>query len=120
MTQMQAPFLARRTWYIRRVSLDGPLKRRKPVKKSWLRFSMAAACALLAACAVITVNVYFPEKAAKEAYKSLDEMLLKGGADQKAPGAETPPGSEPAAPATEPKEPEAKPQSSLFDSMPRF
>ncbi|HBA87693.1 MAG TPA: DUF1318 domain-containing protein, partial [Geobacter sp.] len=40
---------------------------------------LALSCLFLAACAVITVNVYFPEKAAKEAYKSLDDMLLKSG-----------------------------------------
>jgi len=50
-----------------------------------LKWSIAAMCALLTACAVITVNVYFPEKDVKEAYKSLDEMLLKQGGDTKKP-----------------------------------
>ncbi len=44
-----------------------------------VKWFVAALCGLLAACAVITVNVYFPEKDVKQAYKSLDEMLLKQG-----------------------------------------
>ncbi len=47
--------------------------------RNWLKLSIAAACGLLAACAIITVNVYFPEKDVKQAYKSLDDMLLKQG-----------------------------------------
>ena len=42
---------------------------------------LAAACGLLASCAIITVNVYFPEKAVKDAFKSVDGMMLKGGDD---------------------------------------
>lgn len=72
-----------------------------------LKSIFAMACFFLAACAVITVNVYFPEKAAKEAYKSLDEMLLKPG--EKAPAQGTSP---------VPVAPEAKPQSSLFHDLP--
>jgi len=82
------------------------------MKRGLLQWLLALACFLLAACAVITVNVYFPEKAAKEAYKSLDDMLLKTGqqppagpagpADQKS----TPPGAE-----------SAKPQSRWFDGF---
>ena len=49
------------------------------MRSRFLKGVLAIACFLLAACAVITVNVYFPEKAAKEAYQSLDEMLLKNG-----------------------------------------
>jgi uncharacterized protein len=75
------------------------------MKRHIMKMILALSCFILAACAVITVNVYFPEKAAKEAYKSLDEMLLKPG--EKAPGAK---GTAPA-----PSAPEAKPQSSLFD-----
>lgn len=66
-------------------------------------------CGLLAACAIITVNVYFPEKAAKEAYKSLDDMLLKNPAD-KAPGE--------GQPGVEQREPDVKPQSRLFEQPP--
>lgn len=74
------------------------------MKRGFLKSFFALACLVLGACAVITVNVYFPEKAAKEAYKSLDDMLLKTG--------EQPPGGK--APATVPSEPELKPQSRSF------
>ncbi|MGA7826804.1 MAG: DUF1318 domain-containing protein [Geobacteraceae bacterium] len=47
------------------------------MKKAFTRWTIAAATGLLAACAFITVNVYFPEKDVKQAYQSLDEMLLK-------------------------------------------
>lgn len=42
-------------------------------------------CGMLAACAIITVNVYFPEKDVKEAYKSLDDMLLNEGGEESVP-----------------------------------
>jgi hypothetical protein len=42
-----------------------------------LKWLLTGGCGLLVSCAIITVNVYFPEKAVKDAYKSLDEMLLK-------------------------------------------
>jgi hypothetical protein len=73
------------------------------MKKTASNLLWTMACALLGACAVITVNVYFPEKDVKQAYKSLDEMLLK-------------PGGEPAGvlPPVEPgKKDEQKPQSWL-------
>lgn len=38
---------------------------------------LASAIALLASCAFITVNVYFPEKEVKKAFKTLDEQLLR-------------------------------------------
>lgn len=79
--------------------------------KRFVGLLLAGGCFFLVACAVITVNVYFPEKAAKEAYKSLDEMLLKPG-DEKGT---TPPA--PAAPL--PSDPEAKPQSHLLQ-LPSF
>lgn len=47
------------------------------MKKKLFKWLAAIGCGVLAACAVITINVYFPEKAAKEAYKSLDDMMLK-------------------------------------------
>jgi uncharacterized protein YdbL (DUF1318 family) len=65
------------------------------VKKAFAKGIVSGLCALLAACAFITVNVYFPEKDVKKAYKSLDDMLLKqgdhkdGGTDGTGP-AETP------------------------------
>jgi hypothetical protein len=83
-----------------------------------VKWFVAALCGLLAACAVITVNVYFPEKDVKQAYKSLDEMLLKQGGDANKPAEGQPPAAQPAGeqpPGTEEKKPheEVKPQSSL-------
>lgn len=78
------------------------------MQKNMLKWLSAGLCGLLASCAVITVNVYFPEKDVKQAYKSLDEMLLKQGGEGKPP-AEGQPGG------TEEKKEEVKPQSSLFD-----
>ncbi len=77
-----------------------------------IKWLLAACCGLLAACAIITVNVYFPEKAAKEAYKSLDDMLLKNGGD-KSPGGDKKSGPEQATP-------ETKPQSMRFHETPVF
>lgn len=77
-----------------------------------IKWLLAGGCGLLAACAIITVNVYFPEKAAKEAYKSLDDMLLKNKADTLPTGEKQP--------VEEQKLPETKPQSSLFDTVPAF
>ncbi|MDD2310428.1 MAG: DUF1318 domain-containing protein [Desulfuromonadaceae bacterium] len=76
----------------------------------YIKWLLTGMCALLAACAVITVNVYFPEKAVKEAYKSLDDVLLKNGA-QKEPGTEK-------QPAAEPVTIDGKPQSNLFNGLP--
>lgn len=81
------------------------------MKNKLMKLLLGLACVSLAACAVITVNVYFPEKAAKEAYKSLDDMLLKSGDKPATPA--TPPGLPPAAPGD-------KPQSRLFDRLPEF
>lgn len=76
-----------------------------------IKWLLAGICGLIAACAIITVNVYFPEKAVKEAYKSLDDLLLKDGAE-KAPGAVQQPGVDPGT--------EIKPQSNLFNVLPAF
>jgi hypothetical protein len=65
-----------------------------------VKLLLSLACGILAACAIITVNVYFPEKDVKEAYKSLDQMLLQPGSP-----AEPPPPSE--------QKPESKPVSPL-------
>lgn len=78
------------------------------MRKNMLKWLSAGLCGLLASCAIITVNVYFPEKDVKQAYKSLDEMLLKQGGEGKPPAEGQPAGSE------EKKE-EVKPQSRLFD-----
>jgi uncharacterized protein len=82
------------------------------MKTRILKWSLVLSCFLLAACAVITVNVYFPEKAAKEAYKSLDDMLLKNGADKTPPGDQAPP--------AQPEGVPEKPQSSLINELPSF
>lgn len=74
---------------------------------TWL---LAGLCGLLVSCAIITVNVYFPEKAVKEAYKSLDEMLLKND------GTIVPNGDK--QPAVEQQTPQPGPQSSLSDLLP--
>jgi hypothetical protein len=71
-----------------------------------IRWFIAGLAGLLAACAIITVNVYFPEKDVKQAYKSLDDMLLKQGGEGKADG-------EPKEPPPADKKEEIKPQSSL-------
>jgi len=81
------------------------------MKTKFLKLPLTIVCLFLAACAVITVNVYFPEKAAKEAYKSLDEMLLKNG-EVKSPAGESAPPSE--------LVPQEKPQSSLIDELRSF
>lgn len=79
------------------------------MRKQWIKWLCAGLCGLLASCAVITVNVYFPEKDVKQAYKSLDEMLLKQGGEGNTPpaGGETP-GTE-----EKQKQEEVKPQSML-------
>jgi uncharacterized protein YdbL (DUF1318 family) len=80
-----------------------------------VKWSVAALCGLLAACAVITVNVYFPEKDVKQAYKSLDEMLLKQDGGTQPPAVQQPSGGTPAG-EEEKKPAEVKPQSSLNGS----
>jgi hypothetical protein len=88
-----------------------------------LKWLLVGICACLAACAIITVNVYFPEKAVKEAYKSLDDMLLKGA--EKPPASDKTPetGKQPSddkQPAGEPAVPVEKPQSRLIDGFSAF
>jgi hypothetical protein len=75
-----------------------------------IRWLLAGVCGLLAACAVITVNVYFPEGDAKEAYKSLDGMLLKN-REEKVPGTEK-------SQSLEKRSQEIRPHSRLLDIMP--
>ncbi|RII26777.1 MAG: DUF1318 domain-containing protein [Geobacter sp.] len=86
------------------------------MKTRFFKWLLASGCGLLTACAIITVNVYFPEKAVKEAYKSLDDMLLKKGAEKGAEEKQSPTGQQP--PAEEQKSPEIKPQSHLLDELP--
>jgi len=74
------------------------------MKRKLIIWLTAICCGLFAACAVITINVYFPEKAAKEAYKSLDDMMLKNpSATDKPPVKEQ----------EVPQKPDTPPQSSL-------
>jgi len=80
------------------------------MKVKLIKWLLAGACGLLASCAIITVNVYFPEGDAKEAYKSLDGMLLKS-SEEKAPGGDK-------QPLPERKAPVNRPQSRLIDNMP--
>ena len=74
------------------------------------RLILAAACGLLASCAIITVNVYFPEKAVKDAFKSVDGMMLKGGDDATLPETRPNNGTE--------KAPEVKPLSRIIRLLP--
>jgi Protein of unknown function (DUF1318) len=78
-----------------------------------LKWVSAGVCFFLAACAIITVNVYFPEKDVKQAYKSLDEMLLKPGGDAKPPPEGQPPA--PAPGGTEEKKGDGKPLSWFYE-----
>ena len=77
-----------------------------------LKWLLAGVCGLLVSCAIITVNVYFPEKAVKDAYKSLDEMLLKN------EGTNLP--NDGQQPAVEPKLPQPGPQTRLPNMLPNF
>lgn len=55
--------------------------------KRKVRFIPAAVFFIIASCAVITVNIYFPEKDVKEAYKALEKELMAPGQEmeQEAP-----------------------------------
>ena len=44
--------------------------------KGKMKFLAAAFLFGLVSCAVITVNIYFPEKDVKEAYKALEKELM--------------------------------------------
>ncbi len=59
--------------------------------KKRIKLATIGLLVIIAACAVITVNVYFPEKDVKEAYKSLEKELMTP--DQK--GGEQRPGTKP-------------------------
>jgi Protein of unknown function (DUF1318) len=47
--------------------------------KRRLRLFTAAILFIIVSCAVITVNIYFPEKAVEEAYKNLEKELMTPG-----------------------------------------
>jgi hypothetical protein len=59
------------------------------MKKSRL-FILSGLFIIIVSCAVITVNIYFPEKDVKEAYKALEDELMKtdNAVDDKKPEAE--------------------------------
>ena len=56
--------------------------------KSRMKIVLAGLFFVLVSCAVITVNIYFPEKDVKEAYKTLEKELMGPGTkqDEKMPG----------------------------------
>jgi hypothetical protein len=72
-------------------------------------FMAAAIVFIIASCAVITVNIYFPEKDVKEAYKALEKELMA--TDEK---------TEDKQPEDKPEgKPEGKPESSIrFEFVP--
>jgi len=55
--------------------------------KKKMKFFVVSLCLILISCAVITVNIYFPEKDVKEAYKLLEKDLMapEGQPEEKAP-----------------------------------
>jgi hypothetical protein len=52
-----------------------------------MKFLVVSLCFVLVSCAVITVNIYFPEKDVKEAYQLLEKELMapEGKSQEKAP-----------------------------------
>jgi len=64
--------------------------------KKKAKFLMGALFFIMVSCAIITVNIYFPEKDVKEAYKTLEEELM--GPDEQKP---------------DEQQPETKPESSI-------
>ena len=64
--------------------------------KKKTKFFIGALFFMMVSCAIITVNIYFPEKDVKEAYKTLEEELMSP--DEQKP---------------DEKQPEAKPESSI-------
>jgi len=76
-----------------------PQKRRKKMKKKVCVRAGLFLSILLISCAIITVNIYFPEKEVQEAYKALEKELM------------TPEGNKPEG--TPEKKTETPPQSSI-------
>ena len=56
--------------------------------KKKVKFLMGALFFIMVSCAIITVNIYFPEKDVKEAYKTLEEELMSP--DEQKPDEQTP------------------------------
>jgi len=61
--------------------------------KKRLSFALFSFSLIIASCAVITVNIYFPEKDVKEAYKALEKELMDTGTKPDAPKPEGKPES---------------------------
>jgi hypothetical protein len=64
--------------------------------KKRLRFALPAVFMVIAACAVITVNIYFPERDVQEAYRALEKELMtdqKNGNQQQERKPEVKPGA---------------------------
>jgi hypothetical protein len=56
--------------------VKAPQKRRKKMRKKLCVRAGLLLSILLISCAIITVNIYFPEKEVKEAYKALEKELM--------------------------------------------
>ncbi len=63
--------------------------------KKGITWVTAAIFFVIASCAVITVNIYFPEKDVKEAYKNLEKELMSPGEKVPAQKEETAPSQKP-------------------------
>jgi uncharacterized protein YdbL (DUF1318 family) len=63
-------------------------------------FLAVIACSFLFSCFNITVNVYFPEKDVKSAFKTLEQELMKGEPAPESPAAPAPETAPPAGPHT--------------------
>ena len=75
------------------------LLKEERIMKPALKYVIAAiACAFLVSCFNITVNVYFPEKDVKSAFKTLEQELMKGEGAPESPAAPAPETAPPAGP----------------------
>ncbi|MBF0507213.1 MAG: DUF1318 domain-containing protein [Nitrospirae bacterium] len=79
------------------------------IKKAGL---LAAVIFIVASCAVITVNVYFPEKDVKQAYTDLEKELMKPDSNAAQPDQDKKPESQPRENSGEQK-PAPKPETSM-------
>src|SRR5512143_3948551 len=69
--------------------------------KTAIKYVVAlVACLFLFSCFNITVNVYFPEKDVKSAFKTLEQDLMKGEGAPESPAAPAPEAAPPAEPHT--------------------
>ena len=77
-----------------------------------ISFVLVVVAGLVASCAFITVNVYFPEKEVKKAFQTLDEKYLGQEGEKRSTSEPSPAGAEPTA--------GEKPQSRLEGTGRRF